>query len=52
MTSLSTQTMSDGSLRYRFVCTCGVQGAWHEVKEDAERSGERHERIRHAEVKA
>lgn len=33
---------------YRFTCaTCQVEGAWHESLNDAERSGERHNRMRH-----
>jgi hypothetical protein len=42
---------ADGSpgVYFRFVCaSCGVEGAWHSSLNDAERSGERHNRVKHA----
>lgn len=36
---------------FRFTCPiCKEQGAWHPSLNDAERSGERHRKYRHAEV--
>lgn len=42
---------ASGEIRYRFVCSsCNEQGAWHPSLNDAERSGTRHNRVKHAEA--
>lgn len=34
--------------RFRFTCrACRIEGAWHDSLNDAERSGERHARVKH-----
>lgn len=43
-------TPTDGSatIFYRFTCAaCRIEGAWHLSLNDADRSGERHNRLKH-----